>query len=294
MSLFPHETIPILHRNLPVLVFEHRNDRNGDGCAFHWHEELEFYYVHSGGVLLDCAGVQQWLYPGDVGFVSSCVPHRGARFLDGTQHDIIQIHPDVLRGETEMALGRSYESLLLELLPGLPAFFHDKRLSEQFRELSEEWKQCRPGMELAVKACVFRIFVYLLRCAPVQPSGEPGSFEHSSLDHVKKVLLYLASHYDRPEETSLPVVASRFGLSVPYLCRIFRKHTGCTVTNYLNRMRCTRAAALIRSGVPLMDAGRQVGIEDYNYFSRLFKKTVGQSPGEFRPEKNSKKIEKSS
>ena len=59
-------------------------------------------------------------------------------------------------------------------------------------------------------------------------------------------------------------------------------------------MRCTRAGALIRGGVPLMDAGRQVGIEDYNYFSRLFKKNVGQSPGEFRPEKNSKKNEKSS
>lgn len=283
MDSFPYETIP-MPDDLPVLVFEHFHDSGKPGCEFHWHEELEFYYVEYGGVLLNCGGEQQWLYPGDVGFVNGFLPHRGADFLDGTHHYIIQVSLELFRAELRLSDRRSYDSLLLEALPRLPVFFTgDNQLSSLFLSLIEEWHRREPGWELEVKSCLFRIGSFLLRKAPLFPESRPLTLpEQDSLRHVKDLLLYLASWYNCPEKTSLSALSSTFGLSEPYLCRIFRRHTGRTVTGYINELRCARAAALIHSGTPLVEAGRQVGIEDYNYFSRMFKKTTGFSPSHYR------------
>ncbi len=283
MKLFPYETVP-LPDDLPVLVFERLHDSGEPGCEFHWHEELEFYYVESGGVLLNCGGEQRWLYPGDVGFVNGFLPHRGVDFLDGTRHYIIQVSLELFRQELRLPDRRSYDSLLLETLPRIPVFLaKEEPLSRLFQTMLEEWRQREPGWELSVKASLLQIGAWLLRKAPLYPAPHPLSLpEQDSLRHVKELLVYLASWYHCPEKTSLGALSATFGLSEPYLCRIFRRHTGRTVTGYINELRCARAAALIRSGTPLAEAGRQVGIEDYNYFSRMFKKTTGFSPSYYR------------
>lgn len=284
MESFRYENVPLPPNQLPLLVFEREHDSGGPGCEFHWHQELEFYYVITGGVLLSCGGEQEWLYPGDIGFVNSYLPHRGLDFLNGTRHYIIQINLDMLEGEICFSQNRSYSSLLLEKLRELPPFLReDPELTSLFSSLVQEWKGQKPGMELAAKGLLFQILVRLLRTAP-QPSSakNSGSWEPGSLEHVRDVLLYLSGEYPHPEKVSLPVIACTFGLSVPYLCRIFRRHSGRTVTAYLNELRCSRAAALIRSGVPLTEAAEQVGIRDYNYFSRMFKKTTGHSPSFYR------------
>lgn len=84
--------------DLPINVSLRNNNSDSVGCEFHWHEELEFYYVVSGGVSLLCNGKKEWLYPGDVGFVNWCEPHRGSGFLDETEHYIIQIGTALLTG----------------------------------------------------------------------------------------------------------------------------------------------------------------------------------------------------
>ena len=66
MESFPYETVP-MPDDLPVLVFERFHDSGEPGCEFHWHEELEFYYVESGGVLLNCGGRTAMAAPGRCG-----------------------------------------------------------------------------------------------------------------------------------------------------------------------------------------------------------------------------------
>ncbi len=50
------------------------------------------------------------------------------------------------------------------------------------------------------------------------------------------------------------------------------------MVKYINRMRCYRAISLIEGGVSVTQAAQEVGYSDYNYFSRIFKKTIGISP----------------
>ena len=100
---------------LPISIRLHKNGAESGGCEFHWHEQLELYYVRAGGVSLLSGGQQSWLYPGDVGFVNWCEPHRGSQFLDGTQHYIIQISAELLAQETVLLPGAAARADLLSL-----------------------------------------------------------------------------------------------------------------------------------------------------------------------------------
>ncbi|MDF2567034.1 MAG: hypothetical protein K0R90_490 [Oscillospiraceae bacterium] len=62
------------------------------------------------------------------------------------------------------------------------------------------------------------------------------------------------------------------------MCRIFKQCTGTTIVEYVNQLRCKKAISLINDGETISQAAALVGYNDYNYFSRTFKKIYGMSP----------------
>ena len=60
--------------------------------------------------------------------------------------------------------------------------------------------------------------------------------------------------------------------------------TGQTLITYINRVKIERVKELllINNAITLKEAGENVGIEDENYLSRIFKQYTGLSVREFR------------
>ncbi len=281
----------IKDEELPVNVFLRSSDSGTEGYEFHWHEELEIYYVVSGGVCLLCGGNAQWLYSGDVGFVNWCEPHRGNRFLDGTKHYIIQIGTKLFENETvRIPAGRNggkSVSMLALLASRGRAFPGVIRGSEELTGLLDvlirEKEERLSGFELRVRAAVLEILAFLLRRADLSGGESPAPMgDSASMEHLRKLLFYLSAHCTEPEAVSLAALSRQFGLSVPYLCRIFKASTNLTLNAYVNELRCNRAASLIRDGVALSRAAELTGFRDYNYFSRVFKKITGRAPSAYR------------
>ncbi len=278
------------NEELPVNLFLRTVDSKSDGCEFHWHEELEIYYVISGGVCLLCDGKTEWLYPGDVGFVNWCEPHRGYKFLDGTKHYIIQIGTKLFENETIriQGQGQTEKNNMLAILISRNRDFplvirNEKKLTDLLDFLIQEMEAEKPGYEMQVKAAVLNFLTFLLRQAHFSSrisSVHPK--DRLSIEHLKKILFFLSEHYTNPEAVSLTALSRQFGLSVPYLCRIFKKHTGLTLANYINELRCSRAASLIKEGLPLIQISEIAGFSDYNYFSRVFKKVMGCTPSRYQ------------
>lgn len=271
-----HENVLMQSADLPVNIFFRRSDAATHGCEFHWHEALEFYYVRRGAVSLQCGGTRVWLRPGDIGFVNWCAPHRGTAFLDETEHYIIQI--------SDLFLGQEAEALSTLLSDGghLPVVFHDTgSLIALLDTVIEEAAARRTGCALEIRAAVLRILAFLLRSAGGAQHAAPDT---ASLEHLRRVLAFLSGHCTEPEAVTLPALSRRFGLSVPYLCRIMKLHTNTTLTAYINELRCDRAAALIRAGTPLSEAAARTGFRDYNYFSRTFRRVRGTPPSSCRCE----------
>lgn len=78
-------------------------------------------------------------------------------------------------------------------------------------------------------------------------------------------------------------VAQRFGLSLRSLKRRFKSATGEPPLQYMQRLRLERAKELLKhSSKPISQISFEIGYEDLSYFSQLFKRQVGVTPGAYR------------
>lgn len=65
--------------------------------------------------------------------------------------------------------------------------------------------------------------------------------------------------------------------------RIFKRETQKTITEYINAQKMTLAKELIQSrSLSLSDIAANLGYDNYNYFSRLFKKHYKTNPNAFK------------
>ena len=94
---------------------------------------------------------------------------------------------------------------------------------------------------------------------------------------------YTGSAEDFWELTEL---AEKYHFSVGYLSRMIKKETGYSFSEILNSIRLTAAVELLADEtIKISHIGDRVGFSDQKYFSQVFKKTFGMSPGEYRKQK---------
>lgn len=81
---------------------------------------------------------------------------------------------------------------------------------------------------------------------------------------------------------SLQDIAKEHNFSVSYFSSWFKKHTGENFNHYLTQLRLERAKRLIKEGNKIYEVAEAVGYADVKYFCRVFKKTFGKTPDEYR------------
>jgi len=102
---------------------------------------------------------------------------------------------------------------------------------------------------------------------------------------LRKAERYIWNNYTR--KLSLEEIAHASGLSAPYFSTIFKEEIGENLSSYLNRLRVDKASnLLIASKKPLREIAEICGFEDQSWFSKIFKKFTGLSPGKFREKGN--------
>ncbi len=98
---------------------------------------------------------------------------------------------------------------------------------------------------------------------------------------VKRTVIYLQENYAHP--LSRREIADSIGVSENHLSRIFRRELGISPWDYLNRYRIKQAKELLTNTQDsITSVALRVGFNDPAYFSRVFRKQVGQSPSTFR------------
>ncbi len=97
---------------------------------------------------------------------------------------------------------------------------------------------------------------------------------------VHMVIDYINEHYS--EDITLDDIAHNVYISVFYLSRIFKKEMNINVVDYINQFRIKKATELMMNKeYKIYEIAEMVGINSPHYFSKLFKKYVGQTPTEY-------------
>lgn len=82
---------------------------------------------------------------------------------------------------------------------------------------------------------------------------------------------------------SVQDIANLFYVSPTYLSRVFKKEVNCSIIEYINKERIKRSTVLLRdTDLQIHNISYLVGVDDFNYFSRLFKKHMGKTPSQYR------------
>ena len=98
---------------------------------------------------------------------------------------------------------------------------------------------------------------------------------------ITRAKQYIQEHY--AESISLEAISTEVGFSSSYFSTLFRKETGKNFLEYLTDVRIEQAKLLLRDTKETIETvARSVGINDYKRFSKLFKKSTGISPKEYR------------
>ena len=99
---------------------------------------------------------------------------------------------------------------------------------------------------------------------------------------IDNILCYVNEHYF-DYGLSMQVLSEKFDLNANYISQLFRKSPAESFTKYLTAVRMEHAKDMLeKSEDSIKSVGEKVGYADYFYFAKVFKKTVHQTPGEYR------------
>ena len=101
------------------------------------------------------------------------------------------------------------------------------------------------------------------------------------LSQQKEILEYVNEHIFDPNMCQ-NMLAEHFQISVYSVSRICKDLFGVGFTEYVNIKRLTLAKELLATDLPIAEIAVRVGITDANYLGRLFKRTYGMTPSEYR------------
>lgn len=99
---------------------------------------------------------------------------------------------------------------------------------------------------------------------------------------IQQAVEFIEENYNNPD-ISLHLVSAHVGFSPAHFSMVFSQRMGRTFIDYLTGVRIDKAQELLRTtDKKLSSIAADVGYNEPNYFSYVFKKRVGMSPKEFR------------
>lgn len=107
-----------------------------------------------------------------------------------------------------------------------------------------------------------------------------GLLRQSQYTDYERLKLLIDEHYS--ESFTLDSIAQALSISKTKLCSL-AAHENTTVVNLINERRMKAAKSLLKhTAYHIAEISDLVGIKDYNYFSKLFRQSFGESPREYR------------
>ncbi|TVY05415.1 AraC family transcriptional regulator [Paenibacillus cremeus] len=256
-----------------------RYDPNPCNVNFHLHNEFEIYFLISGDVNYF---VEKSMYPikyGDVMITNNQEIHKPSFRNDHLYERIsLQFAPHIVR---------SFNSPRLDLLGcflNKPKGQHNKisLSSSQLKELLRLFSQFEnlknnAGYEILKLNYLIEVLVLLNLVFKDVNRLDPQTA-------MPDLLIALLDHIDMnlDKDLSLESLSAKFYVDRFYMGRVFKKHIGSNIHEYILFKRISKAKEILASGVSVTETCERCGFNDYSNFLKMFKRTVGISPGKYK------------
>ena len=249
----------------------------------HWHENLEFVCVQEGAILARCNDQVLTVSAGEAVVINSNDYHSFECVSAPLKICCVVADMNVLNSRFFDVCEEKYiQPLLHNQIVFNNLLCGQSQYSEYITQMTDEYIEKQIGYELAMKATLYNLLVVLLRNDLMKIMTFDESVARSK-NHIRinKVLKYIEMNYT--ERICIDETAAMAGVSKYYFCKLFKKMTNKTLSDYVNNLRISEAVNLLTdTDMSVTDVATTVGYSDINYFSRLFKNVNGISPSMMR------------
>ena len=181
-------------------------------------------------------------------------------------------------------------------MPGMNGIELAKYIKEKYADCIIIFITAYDRFDYAIEAMHIKAFDYLLKpwkeerlCELINTAIEnvrsmqkTDSIVHSQKDVIKD---YIDRNYKK--DISAKDVAGILGYSDVYFSKVFKQLFDDNFINYLTKIRIDRAKVLLKDiSFNIKEVGKSVGYADSNYFTKVFKRSIGISPSEYRSKHN--------
>ncbi len=246
----------------------------------HWNS-WEMSYIISGEGRRILGDTEEPFVEGEIVLVAPEMPHQWIFDLDKTDQD----------GNIENITISFPTNLLKSLSLVMPEF---SELAEWYERLDSSIKfNCSESEKIAIvlrrmehESAEERIMSLLQLLISIQQNRNytvAGRFAvpTSDEDKVKKINIYISCNYNH--DINIDLLAKNIGMNRSSLCTLYKRYTGETIIEHLQRLRIEVAKYLLVSTFEsISTCCYRCGFNDVPHFNRTFKHMTGVTPREYR------------
>ncbi len=258
---------PILdHENSLAVILDNMGD-----FTLHKHYENEILYCVRGSYKVIINNEPYVLREGNLAFIQSSVPHETIGIEERSLHLLIEAGP--------LFLGTSFDSVA-SFPVKTPVFNLNEgdfgnKIKPVIDEIIEEKEKISPN-ELIIRGNVARLFGLFLD----EFFTEETQNDVLRINNMERVLELIHRSYS--ENVTVEKAAEIAGYGKSNFCKNFKKATGITFHQYLNRYRIERAKFFLKhSDMKVFEISEAVGFNDSKTFCRVFRELTGTTPKRF-------------
>ena len=267
------ETTFIPDQSFPINIFL------TGAIPVHWHDHMEWIMIKKGQARVQVDDVFVDMKSGEFAMVNPKQLHSAKMLEEGTEIIAIVFNEAIIRNSgldnTEQLYFTPYLNNELKLPNFLKMNEYSKEISDSVFRLVREYTQKEKGFELIIKSEIFKVFGLAFR--NFYQFDQQINLGVRRNYNLSGLLDYLRTSYD--QEISLTEAAEMVSLSPNHLCKVFKKVTGKTLTEYMHHLRVNEAERLLlEKDYPISEIAEKVGFGSVTYFGRVFKRIKNMSP----------------
>lgn len=252
-------------------------------ARWHFHDEYELHLITSTS---GKAFIGDWIGPFQPGHVVLCGPRLPHNWIsmDVPEGGVAERDLVIQFRHEPVAQAAAVIPELAEVLPVLERSRHGIEFFGLAERARVHWMAVRHSQGIQRFAAFCEFLAELAHCADyrllsnVQMQGEEGD---AAMDQVNMVVDRISGHLAQP--VSAGEIAAELGMSESRFSRFFRRATGNSFTDFVNRVRVNRACHLLmETDGRITDICYEVGFNNVANFNRRFLEIKGMTPSEFR------------
>ncbi len=263
----------------------HKRDLTHFVIPWHWHEELELGYIQEGTSKIVTVGAEYIIRQGDGFFVNSnvmCMKQNASPDVKTIEINHI-FHPVFLGGHFKSRFETKYLNPIINnrqievhiIRRGHSTAHLTLKNLYHLKELQNE-----PDSEFQTRNILSETWSLLIKELQ-ENSGSQNTTGTDQSNRLRSMIAYINHHY--PEKIALADIAKAASVSEREATRCFKKNIGQSPMEYLIQYRLNQSKKLLlETGMTITHICQQCGFSDSAYFGKVFRKSCGMTPREYR------------